>query len=47
MNTAPTLTTVDGLITVTAGYTPTTHIRDIDSIYSRQSGREGVSHEDE
>ena len=35
MNATPTLTPVDGLITVTARYTPTTHIHDIDSIYSR------------
>ena len=35
MNTTPTLTPVDGLITVTAGYTPTTHVHEIDSIYSR------------
>ena len=35
MNATQTLTPVDGLITVTAGYTPTTHIHDIDSIYRR------------
>ena len=38
---------IDGLITVTAGYTPTANIHEPDSTYAQLSGREGVSHEGE
>ena len=49
MNT-PTVLTPDpttGLITVTAGYTPTTNIHEPDSTYAQLSGRGCVSHEGE
>ena len=36
-----------GLVTVTAGYTPSSHVHTPDSTYAQLSGREGVSHEGE
>ena len=31
----PTITTVDGLITITAGFTPSSHVHEPDSVYCR------------
>jgi hypothetical protein len=47
MNASFELVPVDGLITVTAGFTPASNVHEPESMYCRLSGRGCVSHEDE